>query len=106
MSLTTHRSRPFSSSQRLPEPEQPPVLHEPEEAGALLAEFIQRHPRLLILTGAGVSTDSGIPDYRDGDGAWKRKQPVPRVGRAPSGVAGSWWTDASSSPATPGLTRT
>ena len=76
MSLTTHRSRPFSSSQRLPEPEQPPVLHEPEEAGALLAEFIQRHPRLLILTGAGVSTDSGIPDYRDGDGAWKRKQPV------------------------------
>ncbi|HAC30072.1 MAG TPA: NAD-dependent deacetylase, partial [Marinobacter hydrocarbonoclasticus] len=42
----------------------------------MLAEFIQRHPRLLILTGAGVSTDSGIPDYRDGDGAWKRKQPV------------------------------
>lgn len=69
MSLTTHRSRPFSSSQRLPEPEQPPVLHEPEEAGALLAEFIHRYPRLLILTGAGVSTDSGIPDYRDGDGA-------------------------------------
>jgi hypothetical protein len=53
MSLTTHRSRPFSSSQRLPEPEQPPVLHEPEEAGALLAEFIHRYPRLLILTGAG-----------------------------------------------------
>lgn len=47
-----------------------------QEAGARLAEFIRRHPRLLILTGAGVSTDSGIPDYRDGEGAWKRKQPV------------------------------
>jgi len=38
--------------------------------------FIHRYPRLLILTGAGVSTDSDIPDYRDGEGAWKRKQPV------------------------------
>lgn len=76
MPVTAHRSRPFSSSQRLPELDRPPVLHEPEEAGALLAEFIHRYPRLMILTGAGVSTDSGIPDYRDGDGAWKRKQPV------------------------------
>ena len=70
------RSRPFSVRDRLPEAVQPSVLHEPEEAGGLLAEFIARHPRLMILTGAGVSTDSGIPDYRDGEGAWKRKQPV------------------------------
>lgn len=74
--MTTHRIRPFSAGQRLPATDQPPVLQAPEIAGAALAEFIQRHPRLLILTGAGVSTDSGIPDYRDGDGAWKRKQPV------------------------------
>ncbi|MEH6563612.1 MAG: Sir2 family NAD-dependent protein deacetylase, partial [Marinobacter sp.] len=76
MPVTTHRTRPFSSNQRLPELDKPPVLHEPEQAGELLAEFIHRYPRLLILTGAGVSTDSGIPDYRDGEGAWKRKQPV------------------------------
>nr|WP_206370191.1 NAD-dependent protein deacetylase [Solimonas marina] len=31
---------------------------------------------MFVLTGAGVSTDSGIPDYRDGEGAWKRPQPV------------------------------
>ncbi|KPP99939.1 NAD-dependent protein deacetylase [Marinobacter sp. HL-58] len=60
----------------MPVGDQPLALHEPEEAGAMLAEFIHRHPGLMILTGAGVSTDSGIPDYRDGDGAWKRKQPV------------------------------
>ncbi|WP_245591381.1 NAD-dependent protein deacetylase [Derxia gummosa] len=30
----------------------------------------------MVLTGAGVSTDSGIPDYRDAAGAWKRKPPV------------------------------
>ncbi|MBS3803612.1 MAG: NAD-dependent protein deacetylase [Oleiphilaceae bacterium] len=46
------------------------------EAAVLLAGFIRQHPNLFILTGAGVSTDSGIPDYRDGEGAWKRKQPV------------------------------
>lgn len=41
-----------------------------------LREFIERHPRLFILTGAGCSTDSGIPDYRDAEGGWKRVQPV------------------------------
>jgi NAD-dependent SIR2 family protein deacetylase len=41
-----------------------------------LAEFIERHPRLFVLTGAGCSTDSGIPDYRDADGEWKRLPPI------------------------------
>jgi NAD-dependent SIR2 family protein deacetylase len=41
-----------------------------------LSEFIHRHSRLFVLTGAGCSTDSGIPDYRDADGSWKRAQPV------------------------------
>ncbi len=41
-----------------------------------LAAFVHRHPRLLVLTGAGCSTDSGIPDYRDANGDWKRPQPV------------------------------
>lgn len=34
------------------------------------------HKRLLVITGAGCSTEVGIPDYRDEDGAWKRPQPV------------------------------
>jgi NAD-dependent SIR2 family protein deacetylase len=41
-----------------------------------LPDFIERNPRLFVLTGAGCSTDSGIPDYRDADGGWKRAQPV------------------------------
>jgi NAD-dependent SIR2 family protein deacetylase len=41
-----------------------------------LNDFIARHPRLFVLTGAGCSTDSGIPDYRDAEGEWKRAQPV------------------------------
>jgi NAD-dependent SIR2 family protein deacetylase len=43
---------------------------------ARLEEFVDRHRRLFVLTGAGCSTSSGIPDYRDGDGQWKRAQPV------------------------------
>jgi NAD-dependent SIR2 family protein deacetylase len=45
-------------------------------APAPLVEFIDRHPRLFVLTGAGCSTDSGIPDYRDADGEWKRGRPI------------------------------
>ncbi|MEI9936513.1 MAG: NAD-dependent protein deacetylase [Pseudomonadota bacterium] len=32
--------------------------------------------RVFVLTGAGVSTDSGIPDYRDERGAWKGQEPI------------------------------
>ena len=41
-----------------------------------LSDFVERHPRLFVLTGAGCSTDSGIPDYRDNAGEWKRRPPV------------------------------
>lgn len=68
--------RNSTNSVAMPVNEEPLVAHEPDQAGDLLAEFIEHHPRLVILTGAGVSTDSGIPDYRDGEGSWKRKQPI------------------------------
>ncbi|MCP5152899.1 MAG: NAD-dependent protein deacetylase [Ectothiorhodospiraceae bacterium] len=41
-----------------------------------LASFLARAGTVLALTGAGVSTDSGIPDYRDALGEWKRPEPV------------------------------
>ncbi|MGO4327592.1 NAD-dependent protein deacetylase [Cupriavidus sp. 2TAF22] len=41
-----------------------------------LHDFVQGHPRLLVLTGAGISTDSGIPGYRDAQGNWQRTPPV------------------------------
>ncbi|BBD79919.1 NAD-dependent protein deacetylase of SIR2 family [Aerosticca soli] len=41
-----------------------------------LGAFIARHRRLFVLTGAGCSTASGIADYRDEAGAWKRVPPL------------------------------
>ena len=41
-----------------------------------LAAFADRYPRWFVLTGAGVSTDSGIPGYRDDEGQWQRRPPV------------------------------
>jgi NAD-dependent SIR2 family protein deacetylase len=41
-----------------------------------LAAFVRAHPRLLVLTGAGCSVASGIPEYRDHEGAWKSRPPV------------------------------
>lgn len=41
-----------------------------------LEDFIHRHRRILVLTGAGCSTASGIPAYRDRSGTWQGRAPV------------------------------
>jgi len=48
------------------------------EQTANIAELRQRLAAgsVFVLTGAGVSTDSGIPDYRDERGAWKAREPI------------------------------
>lgn len=46
-----------------------------ENAGERLAEFLSQG-RVTLLTGAGVSTDSGIPDYRGPETARRARNPV------------------------------
>ncbi len=41
-----------------------------------LIDFFEDHRNVVALTGAGVSTASGIPDYRDESGAWKHSRPM------------------------------
>jgi len=41
-----------------------------------LAALIRQHHRLVALTGAGISVESGIPDFRSEDGLWSRFDPM------------------------------
>ena len=41
-----------------------------------LAYFLESVNRVAVVSGAGVSTASGIPDYRDRNGDWKHARPV------------------------------
>ena len=45
-------------------------------AFANLRQFITQHRRLLVITGAGCSVESGIPTYRNHSGQWLRNQPI------------------------------
>jgi len=48
------------------------ISHELQQLLTLLHE----RPRLVVLTGAGISAGSGIPTYRDGDGHWLYSTPI------------------------------
>jgi NAD-dependent deacetylase len=49
-----------------------PAALDPADLAALIAE---RQP-CVVLTGAGVSTESGIPDFRSAGGIWARYDPM------------------------------
>ena len=41
-----------------------------------LRDFLEECQRCVVFTGAGVSTDSGIPDFRSPGGVWTKNQPI------------------------------
>ena len=39
-------------------------------------ELINEAKKIVILTGAGISTESGLPDFRSDDGFWTKNKPI------------------------------
>lgn len=59
----------------LEETDSRPDIQEANSVDAL-ALALSRAKRLVVLTGAGISTESGIPDYRSPNGLWARHSPI------------------------------
>lgn len=46
------------------------------DSTAELADLVARSARVVVLSGAGISTESGIPDFRSPGGVWTRYDPT------------------------------
>lgn len=49
--------------------------HQPDESISRLIELARGKRRIAVFTGAGISTESGIPDYRGPNGVWATGTP-------------------------------
>jgi len=52
------------------------LSHDSWENFDALVHLLGNSRHLVVLSGAGCSTESGIPDYRDRAGSWKRTPPM------------------------------
>ena len=55
----------------------PITITDPSEAAGEIARRVERHNRIVFFGGAGVSTASGIPDFRSVDGLYHQKFAYP-----------------------------
>lgn len=51
--------------------------HTSQDGAPELARLLRQAARIVVFTGAGVSTDCGIPDFRSPQGQWAKTMPIP-----------------------------
>lgn len=52
------------------------IASDRKSASALLQEMVAASRRAVAFTGAGISTESGIPDFRSPGGLWTKNRPI------------------------------
>lgn len=52
------------------------TVEDDREGAAVLAEMVAAAESVVIFTGAGISTESGIPDFRGPNGLWTKITPI------------------------------
>lgn len=53
------------------------IAPRPETSISRLRDLIEGAQRIVPFTGAGISTECGIPDFRSPGGMWTKNQPIP-----------------------------
>ncbi len=53
------------------------IARSSETAISRLSDLIESAQRIVPFTGAGISTECGIPDFRSPGGLWTKNQPIP-----------------------------
>src|SRR5258708_20048604 len=74
------------------------------ERAAEVRHWVSDAKRIVVLTGAGISTDSGIPDFRGPQGVWTRNPVAEKMSNiryylADPEVRKASWQNRLSSPA-------
>ncbi len=52
------------------------IVNKLEDARAVLEEAIESSMKIVAFTGAGISTECGVPDFRSKDSPWVRYKPI------------------------------
>jgi NAD-dependent deacetylase len=55
----------------------PAIYTAPAEATNVLADLLARSRRMIGFTGAGISTECGVPDFRSPGSPWRVNKPIP-----------------------------
>ncbi|MEW5421981.1 NAD-dependent deacetylase [Amorphus sp. 3PC139-8] len=53
-----------------------PIVDDLAKGRAILGDLVSGAGRAVVFTGAGISTESGIPDFRSPGGIWSQMEPI------------------------------
>ena len=53
------------------------IMRDLDRPAARLREMVQAAEVIVPFTGAGISTECGVPDFRSPGGIWTKYQPIP-----------------------------